>query len=64
MAAFDADSHANKVSLITGAYRDEEGQPWVLPSVRQVSDCLGMQDVDEINSNRRNPVSLTPIMNI
>ncbi|RHZ49389.1 uncharacterized protein CDV56_104285 [Aspergillus thermomutatus] len=27
MAAFDADSHPKKVSLIAGAYHDEEGQP-------------------------------------
>ncbi|KAF7122883.1 hypothetical protein CNMCM5793_000993 [Aspergillus hiratsukae] len=44
MAAFDADSHPNKVSLITGAYRDEEGQPWVLPSVRQAKDRLAGSD--------------------
>lgn len=36
MADFDADSHAKKVSLIAGAYRDENGKPWVLPSVREV----------------------------
>lgn len=45
MAAFHADSHPNKVSLITGAYRDEEGRPWVLPSVRQVGDLLGIEHV-------------------
>ena len=36
MADFDADSHPNKVSLIAGAYRDERGKPWILPSVRKV----------------------------
>ena len=36
MADFDADPHPNKVSLIAGAYRDENGKPWVLPSVRKV----------------------------
>lgn len=36
MAEYDADQHPNKVSLIAGAYRDENGQPWVLPSVREV----------------------------
>lgn len=36
MADFDADPHPSKVSLIAGAYRDEIGKPWVLPSVEKV----------------------------
>jgi len=36
MADFDADPHPDKVSLIAGAYRDENGKPWVLPSVKKV----------------------------
>jgi aspartate aminotransferase len=36
MAEFEADSHPKKVSLIAGAYRDENGQPWILPSVKEV----------------------------
>lgn len=36
MADFDADAHPNKVSLIAGAYRDENGKPWILPSVKKV----------------------------
>lgn len=36
MADFEADPHPNKVSLIAGAYRDEYGKPWVLPSVKMV----------------------------
>ncbi|KAL6230163.1 hypothetical protein BDW75DRAFT_248913 [Aspergillus navahoensis] len=36
MAEFEADPHPSKVSLIAGAYRDESGNPWVLPSVRKV----------------------------
>ena len=36
MADFDADPNLNKVSLIAGAYRDVNGKPWVLPSVRKV----------------------------
>jgi hypothetical protein len=35
-AAFKADSHPQKVSLGAGVYRDENTQPWILPSVRQV----------------------------
>ena len=36
MADFDAGSHLNKVSLIAGAYRNANGKPWVLPSVKKV----------------------------
>lgn len=36
MADFDADTHPDKVSLIAGAYRDENGKPWILPSVKKV----------------------------
>ncbi|KAJ5633233.1 hypothetical protein N7490_009572 [Penicillium lividum] len=41
MADFDADPHPNKVSLIAGAYHDEDGNPWVLPSVRKAKEWLG-----------------------
>ena len=34
--AFTKDESPNKVSLAVGAYRDENGKPWVLPSVRKV----------------------------
>ncbi len=37
MADFEADPHPNKVSLVAGAYRDENGNPWILPSVRRVN---------------------------
>ncbi|KAJ5741639.1 hypothetical protein N7533_011048 [Penicillium manginii] len=40
MADFDADPHPNKVSLIAGAYREESGKPWVLPSVRMAKEQL------------------------
>lgn len=36
MADFDADSHPSTVFLIAGAYRDENGLPWVLPGVKEV----------------------------
>lgn len=36
MGDFEADTHPNKVSLIAGTYRDENGKPWVLPSVGMV----------------------------
>lgn len=44
MADYDADPFPNKVSLIAGAYRDEHGRPWVLPSVRKV-----VADIDDCN---------------
>lgn len=38
-----ADSHPQKVNVGAGTYRDENGQPWVLPSVRMarslIADC-------------------------
>ena len=33
--AYRACTNPNKVNVCVGAYRDENGQPWVLPSVRQ-----------------------------
>lgn len=36
--AFKADMSSNKINLGVGAYRDENGKPYVLPSVKQV--CL------------------------
>jgi aspartate aminotransferase len=30
----------NKVNVCVGAYRDENGQPWVLPSVRQAEEIM------------------------
>ena len=35
-AAFKADKHPQKVSLGAGVYRDGQGKPWILPSVREV----------------------------
>lgn len=36
-----ADSYANKVNLGQGTYRDEKGQPWILPSVRMAKTEIG-----------------------
>ena len=35
--AFKRDTDKRKINLGVGAYRDEKGKPFVLPSVRQVS---------------------------
>lgn len=34
--AFKKDKDLNKVNLGVGAYRDDNGKPWVLQSVRKV----------------------------
>lgn len=35
--AFKRDQDSRKINLGVGAYRDENGKPYVLPSVRKVS---------------------------
>ncbi|KAJ6178083.1 hypothetical protein N7519_008544 [Penicillium mononematosum] len=40
MADFEADTHPKKVSMIAGAYRDENGEPWILPSVKEAKKRL------------------------
>ncbi|KAJ3118123.1 Aspartate aminotransferase, cytoplasmic [Physocladia obscura] len=39
-AAYVADADSNKINLGIGAYRDNDGKPWVLPVVRQVEQSL------------------------
>ncbi len=36
-AAYKADTYEKKVNLGVGAYRDDNGKPWVLPVVKKVS---------------------------
>lgn len=36
MREFRRDTHEKKIDLGIGAYRDENGRPWVLPVVRKV----------------------------
>lgn len=31
------DTDSKKVNLSIGAYRDNDGKPWILPSVKEVS---------------------------
>jgi aspartate aminotransferase, cytoplasmic len=33
---YNADQHANKVSLGAGVYRTDEGESWLLPAVKEV----------------------------
>jgi len=44
-ADYNADQTATKVSLGAGAYRDENGKPWVLPVVKKVERQLA-EDVE------------------
>lgn len=37
MRAFREDSHDRKIDLGIGAYRDDDGKPWILPVVEKVS---------------------------
>ena len=41
--AFKADKDPRKINLGVGAYRDEHGKPYVLPSVKKVHDNLSGQ---------------------
>lgn len=45
--AFKRDPNPNKVLLGAGAYRDDNGKPWVLPSVRQAEEQLRTQNLDK-----------------
>ena len=52
--AFKADTDANKVNLGIGAYRTEEGKPWVLPVVEKVEEMM----LAEIKAGRRVSIGL------
>ncbi|OCB84252.1 aspartate aminotransferase [Sanghuangporus baumii] len=39
-AAYKTDTHPQKVNLGVGAYRDDNGKPWVLPVVQKVNEIL------------------------
>eukprot|EP00794_Sanderia_malayensis_P018592 gene18592-20458_t len=45
--AFKKDSNPNKVNLGAGTYRDDNGKPYVLPSVRKAEDILRSQNLDK-----------------
>jgi aspartate aminotransferase len=44
--AFKKDSNPNKVLLGAGAYRTDEGKPFILPSVRQANKLIEQADMD------------------
>ena len=43
VAAYNADTRADKINLAVGAYRDADGRPWVLPCVRRAETLLQQQ---------------------
>ncbi|KAF2760557.1 hypothetical protein EJ05DRAFT_498516 [Pseudovirgaria hyperparasitica] len=45
--AFKADSHPKKINLGVGAYRDDKGKPYVLPSVRSAEKKLVESELDK-----------------
>ena len=46
--AHKKDPRPNKVSAVVGAYRDGQGKPWVLPTVRKVQVIVCMNSVMNI----------------
>ncbi|KAL0258823.1 aspartate transaminase aat1 [Diplodia seriata] len=45
--AFKADSHPQKINLGVGAYRDDQGKPYVLPSVKQAEKKVVDSSLDK-----------------
>ena len=53
--AFKTDSNPNKINLGVGAYRDDKGKPWILPSVKRAEELLREADkeYDPISGNAK-----------
>lgn len=49
-ADYQADQSPNKVSLGVGAYRDDQGKPWILPVVKKAETQLA-KDIEEEKIN-------------
>jgi aspartate aminotransferase len=45
--AYKRDSNPNKINLGVGAYRTDEGKPYVLDCVRQAESLLAAQNLDK-----------------
>jgi aspartate/tyrosine/aromatic aminotransferase len=50
-AQYMADSNQNKVNLIIGAYRDDNGNPWALSSVVEVSFSFSIHEICKLTLN-------------
>lgn len=44
--AFKKDTNPNKINLGVGAYRDDNGKPFILPSVKEAEDRLRQKQLD------------------
>ena len=53
---FAADTCPQKVSLGVGAYRTEQGKPWILPPVKKAETKLAQQIQDETINHEYLPV--------
>merc|ERR1719466_476150 len=53
---FQADTHPKKVSLGVGAYRTDEGKPWILPCVKKAEKKLADQIESEAINHEYLPV--------
>lgn len=51
--AFKKDPNPNKVNLGAGAYRDDNGKPYVLPTVRKVYNIFVLLDFQDTFSHSR-----------
>jgi aspartate aminotransferase len=56
-AEFQADSHPDKVNLVIGAYKDDQGRPWVLPVVTKAAQ---LYHEDKNQNNEYLPISGEP----
>ncbi|MPC69387.1 Aspartate aminotransferase, mitochondrial [Portunus trituberculatus] len=45
--AFKRDTNPKKINLGVGAYRDDNGKPFVLPSVRKAEELIVSQKLDK-----------------
>ncbi|XP_026687326.1 aspartate aminotransferase, mitochondrial [Diaphorina citri] len=45
--AFKKDTNVNKINLGVGAYRDDQGKPYVLPSVKQADEIVLNKNLDK-----------------
>ncbi|RWS11706.1 aspartate aminotransferase-like protein [Dinothrombium tinctorium] len=45
--AYKRDTNPKKINLGVGAYRDDEGKPYVLPSVKQAEEALMSKNLDK-----------------
>eukprot|EP01062_Namystynia_karyoxenos_P050206 TRINITY_DN3893_c0_g2_i1.p1 TRINITY_DN3893_c0_g2~~TRINITY_DN3893_c0_g2_i1.p1 ORF type:complete len:975 (+),score=379.00 TRINITY_DN3893_c0_g2_i1:73-2925(+) len=45
---FKADTHPNKVDLVVGAYRTDDGKPYLLPSVSVAEERLASQRINKL----------------